>query len=276
MEHIQFQPLTLFERDKPCYPLPVSLLEEGGKILNPLKAPIENICLNDLAPQLYREMIRSRAEHLWLDLTLLDSVVLKEKFPIVDVGCLSRGFNFAKDLLPIVPAAHSTCGGIAVDKVGQTSLHRLRALGEVSCTGLFYNFKAEEISVLESLTWSVACAEDIAKQIGKFVYYFPDVKEWNHSFETGQDNLIEEDWLLLKQIMWYYVGIERNKRHLKRGYALLQELKEQNERDASSFSMSKTRFLNALQTCLLIAKSSLQKSEEKEAVLSIQPAYSLN
>ena len=224
MEQIQFHPLGLFEKDHPCFPLPLELLAEGGKIYAEKTTPIEvDSSPSYLIHQLYDQLLKTRSEHLWLDLTLLDPVALKEKFPTVDTYCLHHGFNIAKDPLPIVPIASSTCGGIAIDRTGQTTLQRLRALGGVSCTGLFWNFKEEAVSVLESLVWALACAEDIAKQAGKLVYYFPDIREGSHLLGNSSTAL-EEDWKLLRQIMWSYVGIKHDRAHLERGCALLEQL----------------------------------------------------
>lgn len=257
MEQIQFHALGLFEKDRPCFPLPLELLAEGGKICSAKSEFLE--CLDapcgDLLHQFYRELLKTRNEHLWLDLTLLDPVALKEKFPTVDTYCLHHGFNIAKDLLPIVPIALFSCGGVAVDRTGQTTLQRLRAIGEVSCTGLFWNCKEEAVSVLESLTWALAAAEDIAKHVGKFVYYFPDLRDVPTRIGTSSLT-VEEDWKLLKQIMWSYIGIKRNRIHLERGCALLEQLYLSNARnDFACSSIDQIQLFYAIQAAQLIAHS---------------------
>lgn len=256
MDQVQFHPLGLFEKDRPCFPLPLELLEEGGKMYTVKNTPLEfDPSLPIFIHQLYDQLLKTRSEHLWLDLTMLDPMALKEKFPIVDSYCLHHGFNIVKDPLPIVPIASYTCGGIAVDRVAQTTIQRLRAIGEVACTGLFWNFKEESLSVLESLTWAIACAEDIAKQTSKLVYYFPDLRE-GHSHLGSTSIPIQEDWKLMRQIMWSYIGIKHDRLHLDRGCALLEQLYLANiPHDLPSCSIEQIHLFYAIQTALLIAHS---------------------
>lgn len=259
LEVIQFHPLALFDRNKPCIPLPIDLLREGGKLQTVQKVVVEGLNLdNDLASQLYQELSKTHSEHLWLDLTLLDPIFIKEKYPSVDTWCLNYGYNIAKEPIPVVPVAQYTGGGIAVDRLGQTNVQRLRAIGEVACTGLLYDSHDEAMGVLESLTWAVACAEDLSKQITKFIYYFPELREWAPSMDQAS-TFVQEDWHFLRQIMWHYVGIVREDSRLKRGYSLLQKLKEDNEAENKSvFSIDRMHLCNALQTSLLIAQAALK------------------
>jgi L-aspartate oxidase len=263
MDQIQFHPLGLFEKDRPCFPLPLELLAEGGKIYASKTMPLE-IDLsspNYLLHQIYDQLLKSRSEHLWLDLTHLDHMALKEKFPTVDTYCLNHGFHPIKDPLPITPIAVYTCGGIAVDKTAQTTLQRLRAIGGVACTGLFWNSKEETLGVLESLTWALACAEDIAKQVNKFIYYFPDLRE-GPSHLGASTSIVEEDWKCLRQTMWSYVGIHHDRPHLERGCALLDQLALLNTpHDLASCSIEQIQLYYAIQAAQLIAHSirALQK-----------------
>ena len=224
MEQVQFHPIGLLEKDRPCFPLPLELLEEGGRVLSFKSVPLEVDPRNPyLSSQLVDHLLKNRQEHLWLDLTQIDSSSLKERFPFVDSYCLNHGFNIVKDPLPIVPVAAYFCGGIAIDRTAQTSLQRLRAIGEVSCTGLFWNYRDETLGVLESLTWALACAEDLAKQASKLVYYYPELRE-SPSHLGHSSSVLEEDWRLLKQIMWSYIGIKQDRAHLERGCSLLDQL----------------------------------------------------
>jgi L-aspartate oxidase len=256
MEQIQFHPLGLFEKDRPCFPLPVDLLVEGGKIHGAKMAAIEvDSSGSFLVHQLYDQLKKTASEHLWLDLTSRDPIILKEKFPTVDTYCLHHGFNIAKEPLPIVPIASYTCGGIAVDRTAQTTLQRLRAIGGVSSTGLFWNFKEESLGVLESLTWALACAEDIAKQTSKLVYYYPDLKESIH-LSASSSATLEEDWKLLRHIMWSYAGIKQDRAHLERGCALLDQLHAFNApHDLSHCSIEQIQLFYAIQTAQLIVNS---------------------
>lgn len=257
MEQVQFHPLGLLEKDRPCFPLPLELLEEGGKILSFKSDPIAVDPADPyLCRQLYDNLLQTKSDHLWLDLTQIDPTALKEKFPYVDTYCLNHGFNIVKDCLPIIPVAAYFCGGIAIDRAAQTSLQRLRAIGEVACTGLFWNYREETLGVLESLTWALACADDLTKQASKLVYYFPELRE-GPSHLGHSSSVLEEDWKLLRQIMWSYIGIKQDRTHLERGCALLDQLYLANaSHDLSQHSIEQIQLFYAIQTAQLIGHSS--------------------
>jgi len=257
MDQFQFHPLGFFEKEGPCFPLPLELLNEGQlyientNLIDPVSGPEE------LSEQLYELLLANRRDHLWLDLTQTDPVALKEKFASTDAYCLAQGYNFTKDPLPVVPIANYTCGGIAVDRAGQTNLQRLRAIGEVSCTGLFNQDKEEALSVLESLTWAHACADDIAKQAGKLIYYFPELREDIGSLDPSS-SIVAEDWDLLRTVMWSYVGIKRDRPRLERACKFLNDLHRANFLDdMSACTIEQIQLFYAIQTGRIVAHTAL-------------------
>jgi len=256
----EFYPLGFYAKNKSSYPIPLELLQLGGLICSsPGATPLEVSADGHLSFQIYQQLILHKQEHMWLDLTHLDFVKIKDSFPALEAHCMSQGFNIAKDLIPVIPVACYSCGGVAVNKCGQTNLQRLRAVGEVSCTGLVYDFKDEALTVLESLTWAIACAEDILKFLPKLIYYFPPFKE-----ETlpvlQKGRFFEEDWLILKQIMWRYVGVVRDIHRLERGRRLIQDLTSVIEEEKSSqCSLELIHLSNALHTAALICQDAYRK-----------------
>ena len=263
MDQIQFHPLGFFERDQPCVPLSVDLLKDGGQLALTKHSINEVVpdftCLTD---QLYTLMLENRLEHLWLNLTMLDSSMLKDKYPSLDAYCLDRGLNIAKDRLPVVPVARYTGGGIAVDKYSQTSMQRLRAVGEAACTGLTDNFEDEAMGVIESLTWAFNCAEDIAAKLSKFIYYFPKLKVNTIVVQPGKS--LKEDWRLINFIMWNYGGIKRDKSHLKRARVFLNQLQNFNSLNFSSGpSLEQIHLIFANQMALLIIESAINNCASK-------------
>lgn len=261
-ERIQFHPICLYTSDKPCIPLPVDLLREGGRIYTSSNKLLEDLTIDDtLSEQLYKELFTSKSNGLWLDMTMLDPVRMQEKFPSVDSKCLAYGYNAAKDRIPIVPAAQYTGGGIKVDPVCRTTVQRLRAIGEVSCTGVLYDCNDEAAVVSESITWAMACAEDIAKQLSRFVYYFPEIRKWTRPTDLSFRQS-PEDWHTMGQIMWHYAGIVRDEQRLKKGCALLQKLKECNHaEDDKTFSIDRMYLHNALETAIMIAEGALKQAK---------------
>ncbi len=262
MEQIQFYPLGLFEKDKPCIPLPLELLYDGGQLTLTKHSIVEIVPDHErLAEQLFELMLENRLEHLWLNLTMLDGSNLKDKYPALDAYCLDRGLNIAKDSLPIVPVARYTCGGIAVDRFGQTNLQRLRAVGEAACTGLIDNFEDEAMGVVESLTWAFVCAEDIAKNLSKFAYYFPDLKPNTIVIQEGKD--LKEDWHFIKFIMWNYGGIKRDASRLKRARVFLNQLQNFNSINFSlGLSLDQIHLIFANQMALLITEDAINNLKE--------------
>lgn len=262
MDHFQFYPLNLYDKEKPCIPLPLELLHEGGKLyLNKNESVDINLSDSTLAEFLYQKLQSNHSSNLWLDLTLLDTITIKEKYPVVDTICLNYGYNISKDLIPVSPAAQYTNGGIAVDKVGQTTVQRLRAIGEAACTGLSFDYTDITMGVIESLTWAVSCAEEIAKQIPKFIYYYPEIRNYRPLIDQAIP-LLHEDWWILSQIMWSYVGIVRNVSHLSRAYDLLQRLKYHNESEEMGFSIERKKLCLSLETAIMITKAALDREKQ--------------
>jgi len=262
MDQIRFYPLGLFEKDKPCIPLPIELLSEGGQLFLTRHSASEILPDKErLAEQLYELMLENRVEHLWLNLKMPDASKLKDKYPAIDAHCLDRGFNPAKDLLPIVPVARYTCGGIAVDRFGQTNLQRLRAVGEAACTGLIDNFEDEAMGVLESLTWAFVCAEDISKKLSKFIYYFPELRPSSILIRPCEN--LKEDWHFINFIMWNYVGIKRDAKRLKRAHVFLNRLQNFNSINfASGLSLDQIHLIFATQMALLITTDAINNLQE--------------
>lgn len=270
MEQIQFYPLGLYEKGKICFPLPLELLAMGGLLSFSNHLPSEIFFTEEsLSDELYEQMIKNQVDHLWLNLTMLDAAEIKEEFPAIDAFCLERGLNLARDLLPVAPTARYTCGGIAVDRCGQTNIQRLRAIGEVACTGLVYDFKDEAMGVLESLSWSLICAEDILKYLSKYHYYFPEVRDFPYNISKNE-KVLEEDWRILHQVMWYYFGIKRDRQRLSRGYALLKKLQSFNSIEFSrEISIDQIHLANAIQTAILIAEAAYNNIQTEERDITI-------
>ncbi len=260
MEQIQFHPLGLYEKGFSTFPLPTQLLEEGGVLYAEKGSPLEGrFSESEWLDAIYLALRQRNQPHLWLDLTSFDPAAIQTKYPAIDAYCHFHGFNIASGPLPVVPVASFTCGGIAVDKHSQTNIQRLRAIGEVACTGLFCEDKDESMAVLESLTWAVACAEDIVKQLSRFVYYFPELREELGSLESNS-TVVQEDWTMLRQVMWSYVGIHRSRASLERAKGILEQLLLANIPDElTACSIDQIQLLHAIQTAQLITHSALAK-----------------
>jgi L-aspartate oxidase len=268
MEYVQFHPTALYCPFDRRFLLSEALRGEGAELLTHDFKPFmhHHHERGSLAPRdvtaraIYQEMLRSESQHLWLDMTKRDAHYLRERFSNIYHYCLRKGFDMTKEPLPIVPAAHYSCGGIAVDSQSRTTIHRLRAIGEVACTGLHGANRLASTSLLEALVWGKHCADDLSQEIKNRSDDFPPVEQWVMSDETADIALIQQDWMTIKQTMWNYVGLVRDKQRLNRAYKMLVELKWEIESfyDRCRLTPELLGLRNGVQTALLVTQGALR------------------
>lgn len=268
MEYIQFHPTTFYLPYDRRFLLSEALRGEGAELLTSDFHTFMHHYHDkgSLAPRdvtaraIYQEMLRSNSPHLWLDITHRDSSYLKERFSSIYQYCMDKGFDMTKELLPVVPAAHYSCGGIAVDSKSRTTISRLRAVGEIACTGLHGANRLASTSLLEALVWAKHCVDDLSDEMRTRNDYFPPVDPWIMSDEIADSALIQQDWTTIKQTMWNYVGLVRDEARLSRAYKMLIELKWEIESfyDRCRLTPELLGLRNGVQTALLITQGALR------------------
>jgi L-aspartate oxidase len=271
MEYVQFHPTAFYLPFERRFLLSEALRGEGAEILTSDFQPFMHrhhergrLAPRDVAARaIYQEMLQSESQHLWLDITMHDARYLKERFSTIYEYCMAKGFDMAKDPLPIVPAAHYSCGGIAVDGKSRTTIQRLRAVGEVACTGLHGANRLASTSLMEGLVWSKYCADDLIGELRSRQDYFPSVEEWVMSHEIADIALIQQDWTSIKQTMWNYVGLVRDKARLTRAFKMLTELKWEIESfyDRCRLTPELLGLRNGVQTALLVTQGALRNRQ---------------
>ncbi len=231
-EFIQFHPTALYHKDIRRFLVSESLRGEGARLLD--KAGRQFMYsyseLGDLAPRdvvaraIYEEMAMQGSNYMLLDLANFykGEKPIKERFNRIYSTCMEGGLDIAKDPIPVTPAAHYFCGGVKVDKDGRTSIRRLYAAGEVSCTGVHGANRLASTSLLEGLLWGVRasrhiCAGFKAVKPGR-LDSIPDWKTPSNP-ESFEPTLIYQDWNLIKMTMWNHAGIIRTRKGLERAYA---------------------------------------------------------
>ncbi|MES2528608.1 MAG: FAD-dependent oxidoreductase [Bdellovibrionota bacterium] len=237
MEFIQFHPTTFYNRSSHRrFLISEAIRGEGGKLINAkgeafMKKyhPDEELAPRDVvARAILEEMIAEKEDCVYLDISHKGEDYLKERFPTIYAYCLENQVNMAKMPIPVVPAAHYTCGGVKTDLKGKTNLKRLYAVGEVACTGLHGANRLASTSLLEGLTWGYIAAEDILGSIETLSDYQADkIKNWTVGHEEVELALIAQDQLTLKQTMWNYVGLSRSQNRLARARAMFIELQDE-------------------------------------------------
>jgi L-aspartate oxidase len=169
----------------------------------------------------------------------------------------------------VVPAAHYSCGGVAVDLKARASIRRLRAAGEVSCTGVHGANRLASTSLLEGLVWGIEAAksvvEDRASQPGG--YYYPEISPWRYENESLDPALVLQDWLTIKYTMWNYVGLIRSIKRMKRARGILRELQTEIEYfyERAQLSDDIIGLRNGCQAALAVLFSALENRQSSGA-----------
>jgi L-aspartate oxidase len=241
LEYIQFHPTALYSAgDGEHFLISESVRGEGGVLVRRTGEPFMEKYhpLGSLAPRdvvaraIHTEMLEHQEPCVYLDITHKDPDWIRKRFPNIYAKCLSVGIDMTRQPIPVVPAAHYSCGGVAVDLDGRTSIQRLRAAGEVSCTGLHGANRLASTSMLEGLVWGIDAARSVASEIkerGRESYYFPPIEAWRYQHEPVDPALVYQDWLTIKYTMWNYVGLVRTTKRLKRARSILRELQTEIE-----------------------------------------------
>ncbi len=237
MEFVQFHPTTFYSGAyHRRFLVSEALRGEGGILKNSRGERFMEKYHEDLelAPRdvvsraILNEMIELKDDFVFLDITHKDSTWVKERFPTIYNYCLEHGVDISKQSIPVVPAAHYTCGGVKTDMKGRTTLDNLYAVGEVACTGLHGANRLASTSLLEGLTFGYIAAEEIEKALNQTQLYCEDqIKDWKTGHVDVELSLVTQDIQTIKQTMWNYLGLKRSKNRLARARAMFGELTEE-------------------------------------------------
>ncbi len=239
MEFIQFHPTALYDPEKrPNFLITEALRGFGAELKNISgeKFMKRYDSRGSLAPRdivaraIDNEMKIWGDDHVWLDCSHLDAESLKDHFPNVYEHCLARGIDITTDMIPVVPAAHYSCGGIKVDTDGQSSIDRLYALGEASSTGLHGANRLASNSLIEAVVYAHRAAMHSAKRFAGLKYE-DKVPDWDYKGTTHLEEmvLITQSLKEVQMIMSNYVGIVRSDLRLERAMVRLEILYKETE-----------------------------------------------
>lgn len=276
MEFIQFHPTALFENGIMGHSFLITEAVRGeGAILRNHKgeAFMEKYdSRKDLAPRdivaraIDSEMKKYGTEFVYLDCTALSSKLFKEHFPNILEKCLSIGIDPSKDMIPVSPAAHYSCGGIKTDEWGRTSIQHLFAAGECASTGLHGANRLASNSLLEAMVFAHRSFEASVKEIEGIVYV-ENIPDWNAEGTTAPSEmiLITQSLKELKLLMSDYVGIMRNNQRLIRANRRLDLLHEETELlyDKTEVSPQLCELRNMITVAYLIVKSAEFRKESR-------------
>lgn len=281
MEFIQFHPTALYHPgDRPSFLITEAMRGYGavlrtcdGKEFMQKYDKRLSLAPRDIVARAIDNEMKMRGEdHVYLDVTHKDAEETKHHFPNIYAKCLSLGIDITKDYIPVAPAAHYLCGGIKVDLNGCSSIQRLYAVGECSCTGLHGGNRLASNSLIEAVVYADAAAKHSLENIDHYSFR-EDVPEWND--EGTQHNeemvLITQSLREVNQIMSTYVGIVRSNLRLDRAWNRLDILYEETEKLFKQSTASKEicELRNIINVGYLIMRQAKERHESRGLHYSI-------
>ena len=281
MEFIQFHPTALFHPgDRPSFLITEAMRgygavlkdHEGKEFMHKYDSRLSLAPRDIVARAIDSEMKQAGTDHVYLDVTHKDPEETKRHFPNIYEKCLALGIDITKEMIPVAPAAHYLCGGIKVDLNGESSINRLYAIGECSCTGLHGGNRLASNSLIEAVVYADAAAQHAIEMIGGYEFR-NDVPDWNDEGTVHPEEmvLITQSAKEVNQIMGYYVGIVRSDLRLDRAWNRLDILYEETEKlyRQSKPSRELCELRNIINVAYLIMRQARERKESRGLHYSI-------
>jgi L-aspartate oxidase len=275
LEYVQFHPTVFFPRDGAPFLITEALRGEGavlvdaaGRRFMDAAHPLGSLAPRDVVARTIKQHLAQTGDRcVYLDLSALAPDFIRERFPAIHARCAADGLDITRERIPVVPAAHFSCGGVHTDLRGRTNVRHLNALGETACTGLHGANRLASTSLLECLVGAKLTAQaDAAELAGAAgAADLPEPRPWVSPARAADPLLVLQDLQQIQQTMWNYAGIIRSPRRLERARRALVGLRD----DIQAFyrDCRPTRELielrNAVQTALLVVHAAALNPESR-------------
>lgn len=275
MEFVQFHPTALYHPgDRPSFLITEAMrgygavlrTKDGKEFMHKYDKRLSLAPRDIVARAIDNEMKNRGEEHVYLDVTHKDPEETKHHFPNIYEKCLSLGIDITKDYIPVAPAAHYLCGGIKVDLNAASSIHRLYAVGECSCTGLHGGNRLASNSLIEAVVYADAAAKHSLQLVDSYTFN-DSIPQWNDEGTQMNEEmvLITQNVKEVGQIMSTYVGIVRSDLRLRRAWKRLDLLYEETEElfKRSVISRELCELRNIINVGYLIMRQAIERKESR-------------